>query len=85
MFRMIRSLFDRLHNLLVESYGLRSTSKSSSVEALGMFLWMLGAPQGVMQAENRLERSLQTVHQNFSKVLCSVLKLAADIIKPVDS
>jgi len=40
MFRMHRNVFDKLHNVLVESYGLKSTRKMSSVEALGMFLWI---------------------------------------------
>jgi hypothetical protein len=83
MFRMSRPLFDRLHDLLVESYGLKS-KKSSSVEALGMFLWMVGAPQLVRQSENRTERSLDTIHRNFEKVLKCVVKLAADIIRPLD-
>jgi len=52
------------------------------MEALGMFLWMLGAPQSVRQAGDRFERSLGTVHNNFEKVLQRVVKLAADTIKP---
>jgi len=44
MFRMHRDVFDSLHNLLVEKYGLKSTKKMSSIEALAMFLWMYGAP-----------------------------------------
>ena len=43
MFRMSPDMFLRLHDLLVESYGLKSSSKSASIEALGMFLWMVGA------------------------------------------
>ena len=50
-----------------------------------MFLWMVGAPQSVRQAEDRLERSLGTVHTNFYKVLKCLTKLAKDIIKPEDS
>jgi hypothetical protein len=84
MFRMRPSMFHRLHDLLVESYGLKSSTKSTSIEALGMFLWMVGAPQSVRQAEDRFERSLGTVHNMFDKVLKSVVKLVADIIKPVD-
>lgn len=38
MFRMSKQLFERLHDLLVLSYGLKSTIKMSSVEALGFFL-----------------------------------------------
>ena len=44
MFRMHRDVFDSLHNFLVEKYGLKSTKKMSSIEALAMFLWMCGAP-----------------------------------------
>ena len=84
IFRMSPTVFHRLHDLLVESYGLKFSTKSTSVEALGMFLWMLGAPQLVRQAKDRFERSLGTVHNNFEKVLQSVVKLTADIIKPVD-
>ena len=47
MFRMSPTMFHPLHDLLVESYGLKSSTKSTSMEALGMFLWMLGAPQSV--------------------------------------
>jgi len=85
MFRISPTMFYRLHELLTESYGLKSSKKSSSIEALGMFLWMVGAPQSVRQAEDRLERSLGTVHTNFYKVLKCLTKLAKDIIKPEDS
>jgi hypothetical protein len=44
MFRMSPNMFHKLHDVLVESYGLKSSKKSTSVEALGMFLWMVGAP-----------------------------------------
>jgi hypothetical protein len=84
MFRMSPDMFLRPHDLLVESYGLKSSSKSASIEALGMFLWMVGAPQSVGQAEDRFERSLGTVHSMFHRVLKSVVKLAADIIRPND-
>jgi hypothetical protein len=84
MFRMSPTVFHRLHDMLVEKYGLKSNPKSSSYEALGMFLWMVGAPQSVRQAEDRFERSLGTVHNLFYKVLKCMLKLATDIIKPQD-
>jgi hypothetical protein len=42
MFRMSPDLFRRLHSLLIQYYGLKSTGKSTLKEALGMFLWMLG-------------------------------------------
>jgi hypothetical protein len=43
MFRVARPVFNRLHNLLVQSYRLNSSAKMSSVEAI--FLWVVGAPQ----------------------------------------
>jgi hypothetical protein len=84
MFRMSPTMFLRLHDLLVQSYELKSSSKSTSVEALTMFLWMVGAPQSVRQAEDRFERSMGTVSRLFNKVLQSVIKLAIDVIKPAD-
>ena len=80
---MTPTLFYRLHEKL-ESYGLKFTNKCSSIEALGMFLWMVEAPQSIRQAEDRFERSLGTIHNNFMKVLKYVCKLAAEIICPRD-
>jgi hypothetical protein len=84
MFRMSPEMFHSLHDLLAKDYGLKRSNKSTTFEALGMFLWMLGAPQSVRQADDRFERSMATVSNFFSKVLKSVLRLAEDIIKPVD-
>jgi len=84
MFRMHPVMFFTLHGLLVQKYGLKSTTRSCSFEALGMFLWMVGAPQSVRQAKDRFERSLGTVSKMFNRVLNSVVRLARDIIKPVD-
>ncbi|XP_072146817.1 uncharacterized protein [Setaria viridis] len=84
MFRMNRDVFDSLHNILVQSYGLKSTRRMTSVEALAMFLWICGAPQSMSQAEDRFVRSTETCSRKFEKVLHSLCKLAGDIVKPVD-
>jgi hypothetical protein len=84
MFRISPDMFLKLHDLLVQSYGLKSSTKSTSIEALGMFLWMVGAPQSVRQAEDRFERSLGAISNLFNKVLKCIVKLATDILKPVD-
>jgi len=60
MFRMSRPMFEKLHNVLVESYGLQSTRRMSSTESLALFLWTVGAPQSVRQQRNRFVRSLET-------------------------
>jgi hypothetical protein len=52
MFRMRRSVFYSLHHVLVSNYGLSSSNKMCAIEALGIFLWMCGAPQSVRQAKH---------------------------------
>jgi hypothetical protein len=84
MFRAERLLFNRLHNTLVQSYGLEDSSRMSSIEALAMFLWIVGAPQSIRQAEDRFKRSMETITRTFNKVLTCVLRLAKDIIVPKD-
>jgi hypothetical protein len=37
IFRMHNDVFHKLHNVLVELYGLKSTTRMSSTEALGQF------------------------------------------------
>jgi len=84
MFRVERPLFYRLHNTLIQSYGFKSTLKMSSIKALAMFLWIVGSPQSVRQADNRFRRSLETVSRTFNRVLRCLLKLAENIIVPKD-
>ena len=84
MFRMHSDVFYSLHNLLVERYGLKSTRKMSSIEALAMFLWLCGASQSMRQANNRFERSVWTCSNKFDKVLDSMMKLATNIVRPKD-
>ncbi|XP_047060901.1 uncharacterized protein LOC124667687 [Lolium rigidum] len=84
MFRMTPEVFTTLHDLLVSTYGLKSTNNVSSVESLAMFLWIVGGPQAFAQAENQFTRSLWTVHTKFKEVLYYLRKLARDNIKPRD-
>ncbi|CAO2151435.1 unnamed protein product [Urochloa humidicola] len=84
LFRMSPTMFYRLHEVLVESYGLQSTSKSSSIEALGMFLWMVGGQQSFRTVQHILTRSTGTIHKNFVKVLECLVKLSDNILTPRD-
>ena len=54
------------------------------MESLAMFLWMVGAPQSIRQAKKRFTRSMETLHRKFDKVLECLIKLAGDIIRPLD-
>ena len=84
MFRMRRSVFHSLHDILVNHYGLLSSREVCSKEALAMFLWTLGAPQSNRQVKNVFHHSTETVSRKFNEVLHSIILLAADIIKPKD-
>ena len=77
-------VFEMLHDLLVQSYGLKSTTRMSSREALGLFLWMIGPPEPVRQAEDKFTRSMETISRKFEHVLQCVCNLAKDIIRPKD-
>jgi hypothetical protein len=84
MFRMRRSVFLRLHDTLVENYGLTPSRRMCTKEALGIFLWTCGAPQSFRQVKNKFGHSLETIIRKFSHVLQSVMKLAFHIIRPKD-
>ena len=84
MFGMNRDVFENLCNVLVESYGLKSTRRMSLVEALDVFLWIVGSSQSMRQVEDHFVRSTESCSMRFEKVLRSVSKLAAKIIRPLD-
>jgi hypothetical protein len=84
MFRMSQPLFDRLHDLLVSSYGLTCSRKMTSIEALGMFLWIVGAPQSFVQVNNQFKRSNQTISRKFNEVFDCVYRMAKELVKPID-
>jgi hypothetical protein len=84
MFRMTRSMFYRLHDTLVQNYGLTASRGICSKEALCIFMWACGPPQSVRQLKNRFGHSLETISRKFSEVLDSICKLAFDIIRPKD-
>ena len=84
MFRMRRTVFRRLHDTLVESYGLLPSRGVSTMEALGIFLWACGGPQSFRQIRNKFGHSLETISRKYSEVLNALYKMSSDIIKPKD-
>jgi hypothetical protein len=81
---MSRLLFDRLHDSLVLSYGLTSSGKMASTEALLMFLWIVGAPQSFVQVKNQFKRSKENISMKFNEVLDCVYRMAKEHMKPID-
>jgi hypothetical protein len=84
IFRLMRSVFDNLHEAVARNYGLESTTSMSSIECLAMILRIVCAPQSIRQVENRFERSTETINIKFNHVLNYLNRLAVDNIKPKD-
>lgn len=85
MFRMRPHVFEYLHDVLVQSYGLKSTDNMSSREALGMTLWMLGGPQSVVTVQIIFGRSPATVIAKFGEIIACLVKLANHNVCPKDT
>jgi hypothetical protein len=81
MFMMSQPLFNRLHDLLVSSYGLTSSRKMTSIEALEMFLWTVGPPQSFVQVKNQFKRSKETIRRKFNEVLDFLYSMAKELVK----
>jgi hypothetical protein len=81
---MRRTVFRRLHDTLVENYGLLPSRGVSTMEALGIFLWVCGGPQSFRQIRNKFGHSLETISRKYSEVLNALYKMSSDIIKPKD-
>jgi hypothetical protein len=84
MFRMRRTVFRRLHDTLVDNYGLLPSRGVSTTEALGIFLWACGGPQSFRQLRNKFGHSLETISRKYTEVLDALFKMSCDIIKPKD-
>jgi hypothetical protein len=56
----------------------------ASIEALGMFLWSVGALQSFVQVKNRSKRSKETISRKFNEVLDCVYRMAKELVKPID-
>src|SRR5436190_10987424 len=83
-FRMTAETFHSLHHNLVHDYGLTSTRGMASIEALGMFLWMVEGPHSFSSAYVIFSRSKDTIHKKFREVLKSICALSGHVIKPTD-
>nr|XP_040260028.2 uncharacterized protein LOC109751626 isoform X1 [Aegilops tauschii subsp. strangulata] len=82
MFRMRRSVFYSLHELLVEKYELKSTCNISSKEALAQFLWTLGRCQTTDNVADRFGHSRSVINKKIHEVLECVDRMAGDFIRP---
>jgi hypothetical protein len=82
--RMSRDAFLHLHHILVEGFGLKSTSQCDSKEALAIFIWTCGHDAAVREAKDRFERSLDTISRKCSLMSQIMNTWSNTIIVPSD-
>ena len=81
--RMSRDAFMHLHNMLL-SFGLPSTDKCSSVEALGIYVWTCAHQSASRECKDRFERSLDTVSRKVTALAEVMYRWAQTILVPAD-
>jgi hypothetical protein len=84
MFRMNASLFHSLHDLLVSSYGLKSSIHMSSMESLAIFLVTCGHGWSNSALCNIFRHSGETISRKFHEVLHCVVAMCKAYIRPID-
>jgi len=84
MFRMNASLFDKLHNLSVSTYGLESSLHMNSMESLAMFLLVCGHGASISALHGIFKHSTETISRKFDEVLMCLVSMCKDYIRPID-
>jgi hypothetical protein len=76
-------LFD-LHGLLVDRYGLKESLHMSTIESLGILLFICGGNESISRAVNRFKHSGETITRKFENVLFALMDMEKDFIRPKD-
>jgi len=80
MFRMTASVFYSLHDLLVTTYGLKSSLHMNSIESLAIFLVVCGHGWSNSALHGVFKRSGETISRKFDEVLTCVVAMCQDYI-----
>lgn len=80
--RMNQATFSSLCKILSEKYQLVESCHVYIEESVAMFLEMVGQDLTIRALAERYQHSLDTVKRKLDEVLSSLLKLAADTVKP---
>ncbi|CAD6334595.1 unnamed protein product [Miscanthus lutarioriparius] len=81
--RLMRDAFMHLHDTLLP-FGLPSTNKCTSVEALGMYIWTCAHQSASRECKHRFERSLDTVSRKLTAVAEVMYRWAKTVLVPAD-
>jgi len=82
--RMSNEIFEDIHGLLVERYGLKPSYHMSTYEMLAMFLFTCAGNESSRKVQNRFKHSGETWSRKFDEVLNSLMAMAKDFIRPKD-
>lgn len=85
MFRMDKFTFLSLCDVLEMKYGLKSSNRMSVMEKTGVFLFSVALGASNRHMQERFQRSGETISRVFHEVLNALLKMAIDLIKPIDA
>jgi hypothetical protein len=81
-FRMSKTNFLSLCHLLESSYGLQNAERISVQEQVAIFLWIVGQRANNRSAQERFQRSGETISRRFHDVLTSLSAMAIDWVRP---
>ncbi|KAI8528513.1 hypothetical protein RHMOL_Rhmol12G0154100 [Rhododendron molle] len=81
-FRMSKTNFFALCELLETRYGLEEGERISVQEQVAIFLWIVGQRANNRNAQERFQRSGETISRRFHNVLNSLNAMAIEWIKP---
>jgi len=82
--RMSTEIFFDLHGLLVQRYGLKASLHMSTIESLGILLFICAGNESNRKCQNRFKHSGETISRKFEDVLYCLMDMAKDFIRPKD-
>ena len=82
--RMSLEIFDDLHKLLVERYGLKPSVHMSTEESLGILFFICSGNESNRKCQNRFKHSGETISRKFEDVLFCLMDMAKELIRPKD-
>ena len=77
-------IFFDLHGLLVQRYGLKASLHMSTIESLGILLFICAGNESNRKCQNRFKHSGETISRKFEDVLYCLMDMAKDFIRPKD-
>jgi hypothetical protein len=82
---MSNEIFEVLHGLSAERYGLQPSLHMATYESLVMFLFTCARNESGQKVQSQFKLLGETITKKFDEVLNSLMAMAKDFIRPKDS